>query len=47
MSEGQPMTGQWYGEASQKTESKSSSNFPRGVDSVRRRRSSKTTSRSE
>ena len=46
MSDAQPITGQLYGCASQMIESSSSSNFPSGVESVRIRRSSKTTSRS-
>ena len=47
MSEAQPTTGQLYGLASQNIASKASSYLPSGVDSVRSRRSSKTTSRSE
>jgi hypothetical protein len=46
-SEGQPTTGHLYGLASQKRALKASSYFPSGVDSVRMRRSSYTTSRSE
>ena len=47
MSEAHPTTGHVYGLASQKSAPNSSSYLPSGVDSVRSRRSSKTTSRSE
>ena len=46
MSDGQPMIGHEYGCDSQNSELKLSKNFPSGVDSVRIRRSSNTTSRS-
>ena len=46
MSEGQPTTGQEYGCDSQNMAQNDSSMRPVGVDSVRIRRSSKTTSRS-
>ena len=47
MSDGQPTTGHLYGLASQNVALNASSNLPSGVDSVRIRRSSNTTSRSE